>query len=121
MMTDFYESAECRKMFVEWLTPESLTAETFALVRQHSVGMVPPAALRRPLAGYCEYIHNVLVKHQTDFDALIDHLMVMMQGEFQSDADYHVAAIEWLEEADRDMAADWCDRRRSAQIEIGDF
>jgi hypothetical protein len=116
MMTDFYESPECRKMFVEWLTPESLTAETFALVRQHSVGMVPPAALRRPLAGYCEYVHNVLWKSQVRFDALIDYLMVVMQGEFQSDADYNVAATEWLEEADKDMAADWCERSWEARV-----
>jgi hypothetical protein len=118
-MTDFYESAECRQMFVEWLTPESLTDEVFELVRQHSAGMVPPAALRRPLAGYCEYVHNVLVKDDTHFSELIDHLMVELQGEFQSDADYNRAAVEWLEEADKDMAADWCDRRRSA-LQEGD-
>jgi hypothetical protein len=118
---DFYESAECRTMFVEWLTPESLTDETFELVRQHSAGLVPPVVLRVTLAGYCEYLHNVLVDDDVHFDGLIDHLMVELQGVFQSDDDYRRAAVEWLEEADRDMAADWCDRRRSAQIEIGDY
>jgi hypothetical protein len=115
-MTDFYESAECRQMFVEWLTPESLTDEVFELVRQHSVGLVPPFELPVTKVRYCEYVHNVLVVYATYFDALIDHLMVELQGEFQSDADYNRAAVEWLEEADKDMAADWCERSWEARV-----
>lgn len=114
---DFYETAECREMFLEWLSPRSLSAETFKLVRQHSAGLVPPVVLRVTLAGYCEYLHNVLVDDDVHFDGLIDHLMLMLQGEFQGDGDYDVAATEWLEDWDRDKAADWCDRCQSARQE----
>lgn len=117
MMTDFYQSAECRKMFVEWLTPNKMGTNTEVLrtAQQHSVGLVPRLVTFLPPDIFCEYIHNELWNSQVRFDALIDHLMVVMQGEFQSDADYHVAATEWLEDADRDMAADWCERSWEAR------
>jgi hypothetical protein len=113
---DFYESPECREMFEAWLTPESLTAETFALVRQHSAGLVPPVVLRVTVAGYCEYVHNVLVGNDVHYNGLVDHLMVELQGVFQADADYGRAATEWLEEADRDQAADWSERSWEARV-----